>query len=210
MPATREKTGECRQCRSFCDKMVEPRGCVELGCRYLYSYVDRLTGVQYVGCMQGVFGAEVELAAVLQPGGFGGVKMTGGPLPHCQFSVERAYEGEAVRTSASTGASSTAPTAAPRACAPSTCATSASETPVSDSDTVRCRIRRMSDSSAVAEAEQVVAEATEGGAGAEGPRFTLELNQDQQDIRDWVHGFAEGVVRPPRPSGTSARRRPGR
>jgi len=26
--------------------------------------------------------------------------------------------------------------------------------------------------------------------------FTLELNQDQKDIRDWVHGFAEGVVRP--------------
>ncbi|HET6570391.1 MAG TPA: acyl-CoA dehydrogenase family protein [Solirubrobacterales bacterium] len=54
----------------------------------------------------------------------------------------------------------------------------------------------MSDSSAAAEAEQRVAEAAQDGAGAEGPRFTLELNQDQQDIRDWVHGFAEGVVRP--------------
>ena len=30
--------------------------------------------------------------AVLQ-GGFGGLKRTGDPLPHCQFSVERAYEG---------------------------------------------------------------------------------------------------------------------
>jgi acyl-CoA dehydrogenase len=28
------------------------------------------------------------------------------------------------------------------------------------------------------------------------PRFTLELNQDQKDIREWVHGFADGVVRP--------------
>jgi len=54
----------------------------------------------------------------------------------------------------------------------------------------------MSDSSAVAEAEQVAADAAAGDAGAEGPKFTLELNQDQQDIRDWVHGFAEGVVRP--------------
>ncbi len=36
-----------------------------------------------------------------------------------------------------------------------------------------------------------------GGEGApEGPVFTLELNQDQKDIREWVHGFAEGVVRP--------------
>src|ERR687887_1365950 len=28
------------------------------------------------------------------------------------------------------------------------------------------------------------------------PAFSLELNQDQKDIRQWVHGFAEGVVRP--------------
>ncbi|MFL5974262.1 MAG: acyl-CoA dehydrogenase family protein, partial [Solirubrobacterales bacterium] len=27
-------------------------------------------------------------------------------------------------------------------------------------------------------------------------RFSLELNQDQKDIRDCVHGFAEGTVRP--------------
>lgn len=94
MTATRTELGECRQCRSFCDKMVEPRGCIELGCPFLYSYVDRLTGAQYVGCMQGVYGAEVELSAVLEKGGFGGVKMTGEPLPHCQFSVERAYEGK--------------------------------------------------------------------------------------------------------------------
>jgi hypothetical protein len=94
MPATKTTAGECRQCRSFCDKMVEPRGCVELGCPFLYSFVDRLTGTQYVGCMQEVYGAEVELEAVLAPGGFGGVKMTGKPLPHCQFSVERAYRGE--------------------------------------------------------------------------------------------------------------------
>ena len=93
MSVTRTQVGECRQCRSFCDKMVAPRGCIEAGCRYLYSYVDRLNGAQYVGCMQEVFAAEVELSAVLEPGGFGGVMMTGEPLPHCQFTVERAYEG---------------------------------------------------------------------------------------------------------------------
>jgi acyl-CoA dehydrogenase len=56
----------------------------------------------------------------------------------------------------------------------------------------------MSDeSAAVAEAEELVAEAA-GGANpsADGPKFTLELNQDQKDIREWVHGFAENVVRP--------------
>jgi hypothetical protein len=87
------RAGECRQCRSFCDKLVEPRGCLEMGCRYLYSYVDTLNGNQYLGCMQKVFAAEVELESVLAPGGFGGIKMTGEPRPHCQFSVERAYEG---------------------------------------------------------------------------------------------------------------------
>ena len=43
--------------------------------------------------MQEVFAAEIELEAVLEPGGFGGVKMTGTALPQCQFTVERAYEG---------------------------------------------------------------------------------------------------------------------
>src|ERR1700679_2290684 len=58
----------------------------------------------------------------------------------------------------------------------------------------------MAETAGVAEidADQVLAEVTGAGAGPdrEGPKFTLELNQDQQDIRDWVHGFAEGVVRP--------------
>jgi acyl-CoA dehydrogenase len=32
--------------------------------------------------------------------------------------------------------------------------------------------------------------------GTEPPPFSLELSQDQKDIRDWVHGFAEQTVRP--------------
>ncbi|MFN8161315.1 MAG: hypothetical protein U0R52_09780 [Solirubrobacterales bacterium] len=87
------RAGECRLCRSFCDKLIEPRGCLEMRCSYLYSYFDRLTARQYVGCMQEVFRAEVDLDAVMAAGGFGGVKATGHPLPQCQFSVERAYEG---------------------------------------------------------------------------------------------------------------------
>jgi acyl-CoA dehydrogenase len=34
------------------------------------------------------------------------------------------------------------------------------------------------------------------GAGAATPEFSLALSQDQKDIRDWVHGFAEQTVRP--------------
>ena len=26
--------------------------------------------------------------------------------------------------------------------------------------------------------------------------FSLELNEDQTDLRDWVHGFAKDVIRP--------------
>jgi hypothetical protein len=87
------RAGECRQCQSFCDKLVEPRACVEMGCRYLYSYLDSRSGTQYVGCMQKVFGGEIDLDSILVPGGFGGIKMTGDPLPQCQFAVERAFEG---------------------------------------------------------------------------------------------------------------------
>jgi acyl-CoA dehydrogenase len=41
-------------------------------------------------------------------------------------------------------------------------------------------------------AAAAAAELSQGDA----PPFTLELSDDQRDIRDWVHGFAEGVVRP--------------
>jgi alkylation response protein AidB-like acyl-CoA dehydrogenase len=36
--------------------------------------------------------------------------------------------------------------------------------------------------------------------------FTLELNEDQTTLQKWLHEFSENVIRPPRPSGTSARR----
>src|SRR5207248_7914907 len=38
--------------------------------------------------------------------------------------------------------------------------------------------------------------ATGNSGGGEPTPFSLELSEDQHDIRDWVHGFAEQVVRP--------------
>jgi len=32
--------------------------------------------------------------------------------------------------------------------------------------------------------------------GADGPRFSLELGDDLVEMRDWLHGFAESVIRP--------------
>src|SRR3954462_403366 len=40
------------------------------------------------------------------------------------------------------------------------------------------------------------AEAPQDQGTTDEPQFSLELSQDQKDIREWVHGFAEGVVRP--------------
>ncbi len=96
---SKSKAGECRQCATFCDKLIDPAGCIAMGCRYLYSYEDALTGGRYMGCLNKVFNAEIdmdafELAEASSRAGFGGIKMTGEPLPHCQFTVEGAYEGE--------------------------------------------------------------------------------------------------------------------
>jgi hypothetical protein len=89
--------GECRRCRTYCDKLIEPRDCLSMRCPYLWSYVDGPTGRRYMGCVQKVFRGEIDVAMFEQAereGGFGGIKMTGAPLPQCQFRVEPAYEGE--------------------------------------------------------------------------------------------------------------------
>lgn len=44
-------------------------------------------------------------------------------------------------------------------------------------------------------AEEAIEQATSNGDGG-GTTFSMELSQDQIDIRDWVHGFSEQVVRP--------------
>jgi acyl-CoA dehydrogenase len=44
------------------------------------------------------------------------------------------------------------------------------------------------------EAAEAAVEAIENASDA--PGFSLQLNQDQKDVRDWVHGFAADVIRP--------------
>src|SRR5436305_8595148 len=50
----------------------------------------------------------------------------------------------------------------------------------------------------VRDEQGAAAAAEEYLAGQQPPTgdFSMELNQDQKDIQEWVHGFAEGVVRP--------------
>ena len=42
--------------------------------------------------------------------------------------------------------------------------------------------------------EEVVQE--QAGDATDKPLFSLELTQDQKDVKEWAHGFAEGVIRP--------------
>ena len=88
---------ECRQCCAFCDKTIEPRGCIEMGCPFLYTYQDDTSGRSYMGCLQKVFGVEIDVdmfhKAERTRQGYGGVKAVREPLPMCPFSVERSYEG---------------------------------------------------------------------------------------------------------------------
>jgi hypothetical protein len=98
--AVRSKTKqatECRQCCAFCDKTIEPRGCIEANCPFLYTYEDEKSGHSYMGCLQKVFDAEIDVEmfrhAERTRAGYGGVKAKREPLPMCPFSVERSYEG---------------------------------------------------------------------------------------------------------------------
>jgi hypothetical protein len=96
-PAPAQVATECRQCCSFCDRLVQPAGCIASGCQYLYLYDDEVSGRRYMGCLQKVFRVEIDVELFEQAErtrhGFGGVKMTGDPLPQCRSSVERAYHG---------------------------------------------------------------------------------------------------------------------
>ena len=52
---------ECRQCCSFCDRVVHPSGCIASGCQYLYLYDDEETGSRFMGCMHKVFRGEIDV-----------------------------------------------------------------------------------------------------------------------------------------------------
>jgi hypothetical protein len=78
--------------------MVQPAGCIAANCRYLYVFDDEASGRRYMGCLNKVFRAEIDVRLFEEAQrtryGFGAVKLAGRPLPQCQVTVERAYHGE--------------------------------------------------------------------------------------------------------------------
>jgi hypothetical protein len=95
--AASTETSECRQCCSFCDRVLLPSGCLESACPYLYLYDDERSGRRFMGCLNKVFKVEIDVELFRETErtrhGFGGVKLSGTPTPRCRTSVERAYHG---------------------------------------------------------------------------------------------------------------------
>jgi hypothetical protein len=97
IPAQTPVQSECRECCSFCDRVVRPSGCVAAGCRYLYFYDEERSGRRYMGCLNKVFKVEIDFELFQEAQrtrqGYGGVKLSAEPLPVCDVAVERAYQG---------------------------------------------------------------------------------------------------------------------
>lgn len=94
---TKPETNECRRCATYCDRVIEPASCVAAECPALYAYDDPLTGNRYMGCMEKVFGVEIDVElfrkAQRTRAGYGTVKVTGPPQTRCSFAVEQAFAG---------------------------------------------------------------------------------------------------------------------
>src|ERR671932_1603160 len=94
--ARKTAANECRQCSTFCDRVIKPSSCVAADCPALYQYDDPLTGRRYMGCVHKVFATEIDVElfaeATRTRAGFGVGKLANHPREHCQFQVERAFD----------------------------------------------------------------------------------------------------------------------
>ena len=92
--STSQAAGSCRQCPVSCERVVQPAGCVDIGCPRMYSY--ERDGRTWVGCLEGVYRVEIDLAGLraLQriAAGFGSLRAAREPLPMCRSTIERTFE----------------------------------------------------------------------------------------------------------------------
>ena len=94
LPLRPQDDVECRRCGVHCDKVVYPAACLARSCPFVYAYEEH--GHTYMGCMQKVYAAEIDLdmlrAAERRGAGFGAVRAIRRPLPMCQSEIEECYE----------------------------------------------------------------------------------------------------------------------
>jgi hypothetical protein len=97
LPLRPQEETECRRCNVHCEKVVYPAACVERACPFVYAYEE--CGRTYIGCMQKVYEAEIDLdvltEAQARKGGFGAVRTVRQPLPMCKAEVVSCYENRA-------------------------------------------------------------------------------------------------------------------
>ena len=93
LPLHPQEEMECRRCDVHCDKVVYPGACLARSCPFVYSY--EAWGHTYVGCMQKVYGVEIDLemlrAAEKRSAGFGAIRAIRKPLPMCKAEIESTY-----------------------------------------------------------------------------------------------------------------------
>jgi hypothetical protein len=93
--ARRIETTECRQCLTYCDRVIAPATCVKAKCPSLYFYDDPLSGNRYMGCAQSVFATEIDVKLFEEAErgrGYGTLKLAREPLACCAFTIEKAHE----------------------------------------------------------------------------------------------------------------------
>src|SRR3954447_16953292 len=92
--ARQKQVNECRQCSTFCDRVIKPSSCVAANCPALYQYDDPLNGRRYMGCLHKVFATEIDVELFEQAersrAGYGVVKLAGARGGRCACSTERA------------------------------------------------------------------------------------------------------------------------
>jgi hypothetical protein len=87
---------ECRECEVICERVVSPHHCLESGCSSVYVYED--DDAKMFGCLDKVFAAELDLAAVTGRAargrgsdGYGALRLDRSPRRQCRITVEQAY-----------------------------------------------------------------------------------------------------------------------
>jgi hypothetical protein len=93
--ARRTEAAECRQCLTYCDRVIAPASCVAAKCPSLYTYEDPLSKTRYMGCAHKVFATDVDVKLfedAERGRGYGSLKLAREPLACCSWSIEKAHE----------------------------------------------------------------------------------------------------------------------
>ena len=93
--ARRTEAAECRQCLTYCDRVIAPATCVAAQCPSLYRYTEPISGIRYMGCAHKVFATDIDVALFEEAErskGYGALKLAREPLPCCDFTIEQAHE----------------------------------------------------------------------------------------------------------------------